>query len=170
MARIVSADASGLLLGGDGRWYHQGELATHQGISRFFHKQIRKDEAGAFYLYNRIDVPETGQFLEEHVYFEVEDTAYFVESVAMETGPAMLRARLNTGEESLVDPAGLTQDGRGRLYARLPSGDEAGFGRHAMQQLEPALEMVEGEIAVVLGGRSFPIAPRSVGQPPPSGV
>ena len=84
MARIVSKEESKLRLTADGSWQHEGAPTTHAGIKRYFHQQIRKDEQGAFYLYNAFVAPEKNLTLEEHVYFDVEDTAYFVESLKRE--------------------------------------------------------------------------------------
>ena len=138
MARIVSKEESKLLLRADGTWQHEGDSATHPGIKRFFHQQIRKDENGEFFLYNAFEVPEKNITLEEHVYFEVEDTAYFVDSLRRE-GDAFIVA-LNTGVRHQLDAHAFVQSGDGVVYATLRSGDRARFSRHAMSQLEPFLD------------------------------
>lgn len=159
MARVVSREESQLRLHADGTWYHQGEPATHDGIKRFFSRQIRKDEAGELYLYNSIELPEKGITLEEHVYFEVEDTAFFVQSLSL-LGGGGLRATLNTDEEVEIDPASVVQDEEGHLYCRLPSGDEARLSRHALTQLEPWLEERDDGVHVRVGAASHPIGAR----------
>ncbi len=144
VARIVPQEESGLVLKADGSWQHDGELATHQGVTRFFHQQIRKDDSGAFYLHNTIGTGDQGVTLEEHVYFEVEDTAYFVLRVDYRSAEAAFELELNTGERVVLDLSSLTQDELGHGYCRVLDGDDARFGRHAMTQLEPFLE-AEGE-------------------------
>ena len=158
MPRVVPKEESQLGLTEDGRWLHDGEAATHAGVRRFFHQQIRKDEAGAFYLYNSIYVPEKDLTLEEHVYFSVEDTAYFVESLSVDDDGFV--AKLNTGSEVELSADALRQDDQGRVYCRLPAGDEARLLRHALSQLEPHLVEVDDGVAVAVGGASYPILPR----------
>jgi hypothetical protein len=152
VARVVSKEQSGLLLTADGRWLHEGEPATHAGIKRFFHHQIRRDERGEYYLYNSIVVPNRGR-LEEHVYFEREGTAYFVERLTVDHARGVLAVELNTGSHELVDPATLSSDDDGRVYCRLAAGDEALLGRHAIMQLEPALERLDDGVGLRVGDR-----------------
>jgi hypothetical protein len=158
MARIVPKEESRLVLRADGRWFQDGEEATHRGVSRFFHHQIRKDEDGNFYLYNSIDVPEKGITLEEHVYFEVEDTAYFVESFDVDEGKLVVT--LNTGESQAIDPAAIASNDEGHVYCQLASGDEARFGRHAQSKLEPLLVDSDGQLALRVGDTAHPIGKR----------
>jgi hypothetical protein len=137
MARIVRKEESKLRLTADGRWLHDGEPATHQGVKRFFHRQIRKDDDGGYYLYNSIVVPEKNVTLEEHVYFEVDDTAYFVDSVGIDGQRVVLQ--LNTGDRCELQAEALLADDGGHVYARTPAGDLARFSRQAMGSLEPYL-------------------------------
>ncbi|MEZ4440882.1 MAG: DUF1285 domain-containing protein [Polyangiaceae bacterium] len=159
MARRVSKEESKLRLSAEGRWYHDGELATHDGVSRFFHRQIRKDEAGDFFLYNAFPSPGK-ETLEEHVYFDVEDVAYFVEHVDLAARPP-LAVTLNTTAADRIDPATLRSDEEGRVYGRLVSGDEARLTRHAMVQLEPQLVDDDGVPALLLDGGRHRIEKRA---------
>jgi hypothetical protein len=156
MARIVSKEESKLTLTANGLWKHEGELATHAGIKRFFHRQIRKDARGEFYLYNSIEV--AGVMLEEHVYFEVEDTAYFVETLRKEGNDLVVE--LNTGEHQALDPRTLVQDEAGSVYCRLASSDLARFSRHAMMELEPHLDSDERGIYFSDGAHKLHIGAR----------
>jgi hypothetical protein len=157
VARIVSKQDSKLRLTADGRWLHDGEPATHQGVKRFFHRQIRKDDGGDFYLYNALTVPEKELTLEEHVYFEVDDTAYFVDSV--ELSGAEVTATLNTERRCQLPPGSLLADAEGHVYGRLPSGDLARFSRQAMSQLEPYLAADEAGFYLDVDGIRVPFEP-----------
>ncbi|HZO16431.1 MAG TPA: hypothetical protein VFB62_24320 [Polyangiaceae bacterium] len=155
MARIVSKEESKLLLKADGTWQHEGTPATHTGIKRFFHQQIRKDEDGKFFLYNAFERPEKNLTLEEHVYFEVEDTAYFVNSLKREDDAFVVE--LNTGMRQPLDAHALTQNAEGVVYATLHSGDRARFSRHAMTQLEPYLEGDGDSVFIRDGSHRVPL-------------
>lgn len=155
MARIVSKEESKLLLKSDGTWQHEGAPATHAGIKRFFHQQIRKDENGNFFLYNSFEVPEKNITLEEHVYFEVEDTAYFVNSLKRESDAFVVD--LNTGVRQPLDAHALAQNSEGVVYATLHSGDRARLSRHAMTQLEPYVEGDPDGIFIRDGDRRVPL-------------
>ncbi len=153
MARIVPKEQSGLVLKADGSWVHEGERATHPGVTRFFHQQIRKDDSGAFYLHNTIGTGDQGSALEEHVYFEVEDTAYVALRVIHQPAESGFELELNTGEQVPLDLDSLTQDERGQVYCRVLDDDEARFGRHAMIQLEPFLDAEGDDIILRAGSR-----------------
>jgi len=148
------------VLAADGSWHHEGERATHQGVTRFFHRQIRKDERGTFFLYNVIGGGEAGSALEEHVYFAVEDTAYFVWQLRFLAEDEGFELELNTGARVPLDLDGLTQDEEGNVYCRVLDADEARFGRHAMIQLAPFLATEGDEIVLVAGARRVPFRPR----------
>ncbi len=148
------------MLTADGNWQHQGELATHRGVTRFFHQQIRKDERGAFFLVNQMDGGESGPPLEEHVYFNVEDTAYFVWQLRYISEDEGFELELNTGARVPLELESLTQDEDGNVYCQVLDGDEARFGRHCMTQLEPYLAAEGDEIVLVAGPVRAPFRPR----------
>ena len=54
MLTIVTSKESQIRLSAKGRWSHQGQPFTNQSIIRFLHQAIRKDDQGAYYLYNRL--------------------------------------------------------------------------------------------------------------------
>ena len=146
MARIVSKQESEIRLKEDGRWIHQGELFSNRKIIEFFHRAIRKDEQGEFYLHNVYDGKE------EHVYFEVEDTAYFIETLEFDQQARAFLVTLNTGDTGLVDVKGLQTDERGVMYCRVLDDDRARLTPDAMQQLADLSRMDDGGVYVDLTG------------------
>jgi hypothetical protein len=170
MARVVSKEESLLVLRQDGTFWHDGAPATHDRLRRFLHRQIRKDAHGEHYLYNALEVEGRG-LMEEHVYFEVEDTALFVTTVHADEAAGELVVRLNTEAELRLDPARVVEDDAGRVYAELAAGDLARFDRHAVTQLEPWLEAGDGAYWLRVGSRRVPVGRlerRSAPRPPAS--
>lgn len=146
MVRNVSKEESEIRLREDGRWIHQGEFFSNQKIITFFHRAIRKDQQGQYYLHNFYE----GR--EEHVYFEVEDTAYFVEALEFDRQARAFKVTLNTGEDGLVDVRGFQTDERGVMYCRVLDDDRARLTGNAMQQLADLSGMDSGGVYVDLTG------------------
>lgn len=144
MARVIPADQSGLRLDQRGRWFHREEPFAHPGIIDFFHRAIRKDEQGRFYLHNAHGEQE------ERVYFEVEDTAYFVERLAFDPEREILQASLNTGGESEVAVESLQEDERGVMYCEVLDGDRARITEEALTQLSEHAGMDDGGVYLPL--------------------
>jgi hypothetical protein len=142
----VSKEESFIRLRQDGKWIHQGEPFLNRKIIAFFHRAIRKDERGEFYLHNVVDGKE------EHVYFEVEDTAYFVETLEFDEQAQAFRVTLNTGDEGIVEVRGMETDERGVVYCRVLDDDRARLMEGAMQQLADYSKMDEKGVYVDLTG------------------
>lgn len=146
MVRMVSKEESEIRLREDGKWIHQGEPFSNRKIIDFFHRAIRKDEKGEYYLHNVYDGKE------EHVYFEVEDTAYFVEKLKFDEGAQAFKVTLNTGDDGFIDVQGLQTDERGVMYCRVLDDDRARLTGDAMHQLADLSGMDEGGVYVDLTG------------------
>ena len=146
MVRIVSREESGIRLKEDGRWIHQGEFFSNRKIIDFFHRAIRKDQRGEYYLHNVYEGKE------EHVYFEVEDTAYFIESLKFDRKAQAFLVTLNTGDDGYVDVRGFRADERGVMYCRVLDDDRARLTPNAMQQLADLSQMDGGGVYVDLTG------------------
>jgi len=146
LARIVPKEESEIRLKEDGRWIHQGEFFSNRKIIDFFHRAIRKDGQGRYYLHNVYDGKE------EHVYFEVEDTAYFVETLELDRQARAFLVTLNTGDSGLVDVRELETDERGVMYCRVLDDDRARLTPNAMQQLADLSQMDDGGIYIDLTG------------------
>jgi hypothetical protein len=169
MARVVPAEESKLVLRADGSFWHDGAPATHAGLRRFLHRHIRRDEAGRHYLHNAIEVEGRG-LLEEHVYFTVEDTAYFVTAVRADEASGTLAVRLSDEQDRNLELERVARSPEGHVYARLDDGEIARFDRHAVTQLAPWLETDGDAYWLRVGGRRVPIAllERSAPSPPSS--
>lgn len=149
MARIVSREESEIRLKENGKWIHQGEPFRNRKIIEFFHRAIRKDTQGEFYLENVYE----GE--EEHVYFEVEDTAYFVTTLGFDQQALAFKVTLNTGDQGLVDVRGLWSDDRGVMYCRVLDNDRARLTENALQQLADLSGMDAGGVYLDLTGEKI---------------
>ena len=129
MITLVTKDESALRIDERGRWHHRGEPVSNPKIARFFHHAIRKDETGQYYLYNDHDGHQ------EHVYFEIDDTVYFVLDLEIQTDPLVIVAHLNTDDFIDLDCRTLQQDERGMVYAWVKDSDRARLSDRALHQL-----------------------------------
>ncbi len=150
--RVVSAEESGIALDERGRWLHHGEFVEHQRIQEFFHRAIRKDDQGRYYLANAFD----GKA--EQVYFQVADTAYFVRHLATDDARTRLLASLNSGQAAEVDPASFEQDERGVLYCRVLDDDRARVTTNALHDLSDLVTERDGRLELELAGRRHDLA------------
>jgi hypothetical protein len=129
MLRIVSKPDSRIRLSEKGLWFHEGQPFTNSNVIQFFHKAIRKDEHGEYFLYNR------HASMEERVYFEVEDTAYFVWDLVFASQDSNFRILLNTESIEILDLHTLEEDHRGVMCCRVLRDDRARFSQRALTQL-----------------------------------
>jgi hypothetical protein len=146
-ARVVAAEDSGLELTERGDWLHRGEPVENAKIATFFHRAIRKDDQGDYYLWNAFDGKQ------ERVYFRVADTAYFVRHLALDEQRLHLQASLNTGAAVAVDPDSFEQDARGGMTCRVLDGDRARLTTNALHDLSELVEEDADGIHLQLGGR-----------------
>jgi uncharacterized protein len=128
---------STLRLDANGRFWHDGAVVEHAGLSKALHSWIaRHPDDGRYILTNGYD----------WTYFTVDDAPYFVQSVKIEPDRVMLA--LSDGSEEAWKPADSRIGERDALYTRVKRGApggpfEAKFTAHAQASLEPAL--VEGD-------------------------
>lgn len=151
---------STIRLDSSGRFWHDGELVTHAGMSTAFASWIaRHPDDGRYILTNGYD----------WTYFEVEDVPFFVRAVRADGGRPVLL--LNDGSEEPLDPAALSVGERDALYVRVKQGGfEARFTPAAQTALAPWL--VEGPGArpeLEVAGRRYAVGRRlrPAGPPPP---
>lgn len=143
--KIVPAEESGIVLDERGRWFHQGQPVENAKIGEFFHRSIKKDDQGRYYLYNEMDS------LREMVYFEAEDTAYFVKHLALDDERHRLLASLNTGIAVEIDARTLEQDERGVMYCRVLDDDRARLTTNALHDLSDLVHEDDHGIFLQLG-------------------
>jgi hypothetical protein len=147
---------STLRLDAGGRFWHDGAIVEHAGLSKGLHSWIsRHPDDGRYILTNGYD----------WTYFTVDDAPYFVRAVRL-AGDGVTLVLSDESEEAW-DPA-TSRIGQGdALYTavkRQAKGGpfEAKFTAHAQAALEPALvEGTSGAPAVRVNGRIIPIG----GQP-----
>lgn len=142
---------SSIVLDRDGRFRHDGERFSHQGLQRGFAQWIRRHpDDGRFILCNGYD----------WCYFTVEDTPYFVSAVLSGEHPPQIE--LFDGSRELLDAATLRVGTDGVLRVAVKQGVyQARFSRHAQVGLMPLLcedEQDEEQMAIEIDGRRYPIA------------
>ena len=145
---------STIVLDREGRFWHEGELVTHPGMQTAFASWImRHPDDGRFILSNGFD----------WTYFKVEDVPFFVRSLRIEGGEAMLA--LSDGTEEPLDAGTATLGDRDALYVRVKNGAfEARFTPTAQTALEPFLvEGTTGEPELELHGRRYGVPARASG-------
>jgi len=146
MPFIITKEQSEIVLSATGEWFHRGEPFENIKIIEYFHRAIRRDQNGRYYLHNRYEGKE------EHVYIEVEDVAYFVRRFgANATGH--YQVTLNTGDEQELDLNTLEEDSRGVMYCRVLDNDRARFSDVALQQLADLAGMDDNGIYLELNGK-----------------
>jgi len=147
MVKLVPKEESRIRLSPNGRWYHEDEPFENAKIIDFFHRAIRRDEKGHFYLHNTLGDKE------EHVYFEVEDTAYFLTGIDLDPEHNELKVVLNTGKEQSVDPDALYEGDGEVMYCRLSGDVRARLTREALMQLADLSRTDEKGIYLLVGQR-----------------
>jgi len=113
--------------------------------------------------------PDDGRFILSNgydwTYLQVEDTPYFIQSLALQSEDAespQLTLTLSDQTTELLALDSLRLGADDALYCSVKNGEyEARFTRFAQQQLEPLLVEVDGEVALQLGTRQLVPAPRT---------
>jgi hypothetical protein len=149
VTRIVDKSSSELRLSRDGRWFHRGEPFENEKIIRFFHRAIRKDDKGDYYLYNRVGD------LEENVYFEVEETAYCIWELLFDEKTQAFSGILNTGVEVPLDLHSLVEDDHGVMTCLVLDGDRARFNYRALEQLSSHATLDGDTVRIEVAGEIF---------------
>ena len=142
---------SSIVLDGEGRFWHEGELVTHRGMADAFASWIRRHPRdGRYVLCNGYD----------WTYFRVEDVPFFVLGVGgSEARPTL---RLSDQTQEPLDPAALYLGARDALYCSVKDGQyEARFTPAAQVALAPYLvEGPGGEPAFLVAGRQYVVGGR----------
>lgn len=145
--RVVPKEESQIRLSERGQFFHQEEPFENEKIIDFFHHAIRKDEAGDYFLYNKVD----GKV--EHVYFQVDDTAYFVADLKRSGNAPEFEAVLNTGAQVQIQVSSLFEDSRGVMYCQVLDSDRARVTPRALEQLADMAVMKEEGVFLDVEGR-----------------
>jgi hypothetical protein len=155
MLRIVSKEDSRIRLSAKGLWFHLGQAFENRNVIRFFHRVIRKDENGEYYLYN------SHANWEEHVYFKVDDTAYFVWSLVFDPEGRRFHILLNTGATEVLNVHTFEEDHRGVMYCQVLEGDRARFSQEALTELADYAKTDEHGIFIDATGEKIYISDHS---------
>ena len=147
MPRITSKEESQIRLSETGKWFHQGQPFENSKIIEFFHRAIRKDNQGEYFLFNRVGKKT------EHVYFEVADTAYFVTSLGSKPEDNLLEGKLNIGQRVSIDIESLVEDDRGVMYCQVFTGDRARFTKRTLEELADMSEMDQAGVFLTIQGK-----------------
>jgi hypothetical protein len=142
---------SSIRLDSSGRFWHDGELVTHAGMSAAFASWIaRHPDDGRYILTNGYD----------WTYFEVEDVPFFVRTVRSDGGRPVLL--LSDGSEEALDPTALSVGDLDALYVRVKQGSfEARFMPAAQTALAPWLaEGPGGSAELEVAGRRYAVGVR----------
>jgi len=124
-----------------GRFIHEGAPVEHPGMKKAFAAWLtRHPDDGRFILSNGYD----------WTYLTVEGPHLFVEGVRAKAGQPELV--LLDGRELPLDPAALSCDANGQLWALLPEGEKACFTAPAQLELSPWLSERQGVVGVQIGG------------------
>ena len=136
---------SSIVLGTDGRFFHDGAPVEHPGMQRAFASWLRRHpDDGRYILSNGYD----------WTYLTVEGPAYFVRGVLGRGETPELE--LLDGRVLPLEARSLRCDAEGRLWLRLPEG-EARFTGAAQRALEPWLSEQEGRVGLQIAGQFSPI-------------
>ena len=136
----------------DGRFWHDEQLVTHEGMAKAFASWIgRHPDDNRYILSNGYDWS----------YFTVADVPYFVNAVRTEPDRAVLL--LSDGSEEPLVPDTLQVGARDALYVRVKGGAfEARFSPGAQAALGPLLvEGEDGQPEIEVGGQRSRIGSRA---------
>jgi len=142
---------SSIVLDGEGRFWHEGELVTHRGMMDAFATWIRRHPRdGRYVLCNGYD----------WTYFRVVDVPFFV--VGVSGAPGRPTLELSDQTEERLEPETLGVGEHDALYCWVKNGQyEARFTPAAQVALAPHLaEGDGGQPAVIVAGREYVVGVR----------
>jgi uncharacterized protein len=138
---------SSIVLSRDGRFFHEGTPVQHPGMHKAFASWLRRHpDDGRYILNNGYD----------WTYLTVEGPGQFVRSVRSVGGLPELE--LLDGRALPLDPRALSGDADGRLWIRLPEGEDACFTPAAQLELLPWLAERDAVVGIEAAGQFWPIS------------
>ncbi|PLW82123.1 DUF1285 domain-containing protein [Kineobactrum sediminis] len=136
----------------DGTWYHEGRPIVRPALVRLFASLLRREADGDYYLVTPAEKWRIQVELHPLVVTEID--------AEEEGGRHLLRARLNTGREVVIDAAHplFLEPAVGEVAAvRLDHGLTAILSRAAWYRLVDSAEDVDGRAQVRSGDEWFPL-------------
>jgi hypothetical protein len=124
----------------EGRWFHEGDPIENPRIIRLFNRIVTRTEGGTWLLVaGRSSYP-----------IQVEDTAFFVESIDLTGDPPLVA--LSDGSEEPLDASTVNYRPVGRLYCSVKGGAfRARFTRALYHALADRMEEEKGKVYLNLG-------------------
>jgi hypothetical protein len=135
----------------EGRWFHQGLEMIRRDILLLFYQHLHRDGQGQYSI----------RLGEEECYIEVEDSAFVVSRVDLEShgeGDTGFRLWLNDDSQETLDLDTLFVGKENVLYCRVKKGKfPARFQRQAYYQLADHVEEDNGKYLICLDGKKHPL-------------
>ena len=148
--RWHTREDSGLRIDRNGRWWHDDEPVEHPNIIEAFNRGLKVMDDGRYQLH----------FGNDWCFVAVEQCGFRVLAVDEAEGER-LSVRLSDRTAEWLDVGTLTEDDEGVLVAKVKDGKAcARFSRDAQFQLAERCEEVDGEYAVRVGTKLFPLPKR----------
>lgn len=144
---------SGIRLDPACRFWHDGELVSHPGILRAWHRGLERASDGRYLI----------RFGHDWAYVRVDDAPYLVVRAKAEENGIRLRLS-NETEEMLSRPLGLSEEGV--LYCRVMGDHRARFSRQAQADIGSLLRRDGDRFVLEVAGELWPIGAET-GAPPP---
>ena len=139
-------DMKPMFIDKEGRWFYQGLEMVRRDIVLLFYRHLRQDAKGRYWI----------RLAEEEAYVEVEDTAFVVGRVVLQSdgeGNAGFRLWLNDESRELLNPATLFVGKGNVLYCRVKEGKfPARFQRAAYYELAEHVQEESGKYFISLNG------------------
>lgn len=142
-----------LRLDREGRWFHEGDPVTHEGLAAALHRWIDRDDETGRYIVRSSD---------QWCFIEVEDAPFIVRAVTLEGQgrDQRVQLRLSNGTVEELDYATLRQAPDNVLYATVKEGRfPARFSRSAYYRLAETMELDGDEPKLPAKGALWSIAP-----------
>jgi uncharacterized protein len=138
---------SSIVLTSAGRFFHDGAPVEHAGMHKAFASWLRRHpDDGRHILSNGYD----------WTYLTVEGPACFVRQVrSAATG---IEVELLDGRQLPLEPQALSCAADGRLWLRLPEGEDACFTAAAQLELAPWLVQRDGVVGIESDGQFWAIS------------
>jgi hypothetical protein len=136
----------------DGSWYHEGRPIVRASLVRLFASLLRREADGDYYLVTPAEKWRIRVELHPLIVTEID--------AAEEGGQLVLKARLNTGRQVVIDTVHplFLEPAVGEIAAvKLEHGVSALLSRAAWYRLVDSAEEMDGHLKVRSAGEWFPL-------------
>lgn len=137
----------------DGKWYHDGIAIDRPELVRLFAQGVARNAAGDFVL----------RWGHNDHRLLVADTPVVIRSVGVPTATGQCHGELVDGRSVQLDASALAVGANNVLYARMPDGEWARFGRTAYYQMAQWIVDTPKGFCVTNGKHTWPIGQKEAG-------